>query len=151
MCTKSFLAEVTLKNHIKFKHSDNKLFKCAVCDSQFKQRKHLNEHSLTVHDKNLRKEDYWQDLQKKTHECKNCGATFNRQTDLNVHLKVNHKGQDKFTCNKCTTNFKYKKSLKRHEVEMHRPDENVYECPTCQKMFKQERNMKRHQLIHGTI
>ena len=148
LCTRSFLAKVTLDNHIKYKHSDIRMFECTKCNSKFKQKKHLNEHTLNIHNINPRKEDYWQDREKKTFKCKACEAYFKRKTDLNIHIKVHHNDQDSFNCDECSKKFKYEKTLKQHKLEKHGPKERNFECPTCGKMFTAKRNMRRHQLAH---
>ena len=116
--------------------------------AKFKQRKHRNEHSLNVHGKNPRKEDYWQDREKTTFKCKACEANFKRKTDLNIHIKVHHNDQESFSCEKCPKKFKYEKTLKQHKLEKHGPKERNFECPICGKTFTAKRNMRRHQLAH---
>jgi hypothetical protein len=148
ICNKAFLAKVTLDNHIKFKHSDVREYSCKQCESKFKQRKDLNAHVLHVHGLNRRKEDYWQDLPKKTFECETCKAKFNRKGDLNAHFKMKHMVQDMVDCDQCPAKFKYNKSLQRHKLEKHGSEENKSKCPDCGKLFNQKRNMERHQLSH---
>ena len=148
MCTQSFPAKVTLDNHIKYKHSDLRKFKCKKCGSMFKQRKNLNQHLLNVHGTNPRKEDYWQDLQRKISNCESCGEKFTRKTDLNAHIKAKHADNNTFSCDHCSTKFRYKKNLTRHKLENHGGDEKKYECPDCGKLFNQKSNMERHRLTH---
>ena len=144
VCEKSFLSKVTLNNHIKYKHSDIRMFECTECDSTFKQKKNLNVHSINVHGKNPRKEDYWQDLKRKKNKCETCGAIFNRPSNLKVHNKVHYEDHDRYTCGKCSSNFKYEKSLKRHEVEKHGPEESKFDCPTCGSRFTRIYNFLVH-------
>lgn len=149
-CPKTFVAQVTLANHIKFKHSDERKFKCSECDSTFKQRKNLNAHLLSVHGTNPRREDYWQDIARKTIKCENCGAKFMRKADLKAHVKIKHAVEDvaMFSCNHCEQKYRYKKNLQQHKLEKHEKEEIKYECPNCGKLFRQKRNMERHQVTH---
>ena len=145
-CDQSFLAKVTLDNHIKYTHSDQRKFECKKCVAKFKQRKHLNEHVKNIHGTNPRKEDYWQDLQRKAFSCETCEEKFTRKTDLNSHIKAKHTNQEMFSCDECHNKFIYKKNLKRHKLEKHGMDK--YECPDCGREYNQKRNMERHRLIH---
>ena len=103
---------------------------------------------MDVHGLNQRKEDYWQDLPRKTFECETCEAKFQRKGDLTAHFKIMHMVQDMVDCDLCPAKFKYSKSLKRHKMEKHGSEENKPKCPDCGKMFNQKRNMERHQLSH---
>ena len=148
ICHKSFLAKVTLNNHIKYMHTNERKFECSKCDSKFKQRKHLNEHSKKIHDFNPRQEDYWQDLRKKIFQCENCSKNFSREVDFKAHVKAKHSNLETFTCDLCPNVYKHEKNLRQHKLEKHGPEINRYECPECGKMFNHKRNLERHRLSH---
>ena len=149
ICYQTFLAKVNLENHIKFKHSDTRKYECKQCNSKFKQKKNLNAHALKVHGTNSRKEDCWQDLEREVFKCVSCGKTFARNSDLKVHIQIQHTVKDLFKCSLCGKEYSYKTSLERHKSEQHSSEVKMYECPDCGKMFKQRRNMERHQSLHG--
>ena len=131
ICNKSFIAKVTLKNHIKYMHSEERKFECTKCDSKFKQRKHLNQHSRNVHGLDPRKEDYWQDLKRKTFQCKKCPENFIKKNDLEAHIQEKHSTMDTFTCDQCANIYRYQKNLLQHKLDKHGPEVNRYECPDC--------------------
>ena len=103
---------------------------------------------LHVHDSDEKKEDYWQDLPKINFECETCRVRFVRKADLKAHIKSKHTDQDMLNCDQCSAQFIYLKSLNRHKLEKHGPEQTKSTCPDCGKMFNQRRNMERHQLIH---
>ena len=148
ICDKTFLAKVTLDNHKKYKHSDERKFECTKCNSKFKQKKHLYEHSRNVHDSNPRKEDYWQDVKSKIFQCENCTENFTRKNDLKAHMKIRHSIQSIFKCDQCNNSYRYQKNLHQHKLEKHGPELKRYACPDCGKVFSQKRSMERHRLSH---
>ena len=149
ICEKNFQTKLGLNNHIKFKHANSeKLFSCEECESKFKHKKYLKAHMLHVHDSDEKKEDYWQDLPKINFECETCRVRFVRKADLKAHIKSKHTDQDMLNCDQCSAQFTYLKSLNRHKLEKHGPEQTKSTCPDCGKMFNQRRNMERHMWLH---
>ena len=103
ICNKSFIAKVTLDSHIKYKHSDDRLFECKKCDSKFKQKKNLDRHIKNAHGLNPRKEDYWQDFKRSTFDCKNCKNSSEKKFWKCIKRK-------------CPNSYKYKKNLYQHKL-----------------------------------
>lgn len=148
ICQKTFVAKVTLDNHIKYKHTEVRKFECSKCDSRFKQRKNLNAHLLFAHGTNPRKEDYWQDKARAFFKCDTCGTEFARKADLKKHFQLQHTKQELFSCDQCRNKYKYEKNLVQHKLEKHGKPVSKFECSDCGKSFSHKRTMEKHQLLH---
>ncbi len=76
-CGAAFHTKRTLQTHIVYKHSQNKVHKCAECDHCFKTANSLQRH-LLIHSK------------EKKHRCKTCSKEFNRLNNLRRHMNRVH-------------------------------------------------------------
>ena len=101
-CGKLFDFKHQLKKHIKIVHDNIRDQKCSHCDKSFKTKDVLKEHIASVHEG-------------VKHICAFCGRSYNRRSDLSVHVKVRH-NQDtkKHVCDECGKSFDFAKSLQKH-------------------------------------
>ena len=151
ICGTTFTAQVSLTNHMKYAHSEERLHQCPICDSKFKQKKDKTSHIFNVHGVNTSKAMLGNLEEVETYECAVCDATFKYKKDLNVHTKLKHDKQaklQKFKCEQCDSEFLEKKSLNAHMKIKHTENVVEFSCPICGKIFKQKNNMKRHQQTH---
>lgn len=88
--------------------------------------------------------------------CSKCNGKFTTKRNYNYHTdnKVCEKKCGDFKCNECGTNYKYKSSLKRHLMKVHKIPENdididncsstEYTCSLCNKKFVSKGNLNKH-------
>ena len=60
--------------------------------------------------------------------------SFAKNSILEKHLSVVHKGEKLFNCNACEKSFKYKRILKDHKTSVHE-EKKVFECSICLNTF----------------
>ena len=69
------------------------LYKCEICDEQFKNKNGLKQHFNIVH--NTEKE----------HQCNICQETFKVLSKLTRHVKIVHENKKDYKCNSCGKSF----------------------------------------------
>ena len=82
----------------------------------------------------------------KNFDCQICDKTFVTKSDLNKHIKTNHKRKEivKPKCSKCEKEFVSAQNLKTHVLAIHEKlKENS--CSFCSKSFFSKGHMKRHE------
>lgn len=89
------------------KHTGERPYRCSLCPAGFINKSNLNRHML-VH-----KSDF--DFQ-----CTDCNKGFWNQRELDIHIKVNHFGVKDHLCNLCGKAFGYRKSLMKHQLQVHK-------------------------------
>ncbi|KAK6310918.1 hypothetical protein J4Q44_G00189730 [Coregonus suidteri] len=85
------------------------------------------------------------DTTERRFSCTFCGKSFQRFSELKVHLR-SHTGEKPYTCEQCGRSFTKTCNLIRHAV-VH-SGEKPYECTQCGKCFTQRSNMTSHQRTH---
>ena len=151
VCEKTFAAKVSLLNHMKYVHSEERCHQCPLCESKFKQKKDRTVHILNVHGVDTSKAMLGNEEEFEEHKCSVCDARFKYKKDLNSHVKLKHDKESKakkFQCDQCTSIFPEKKSLNAHKKMKHADKAIEFSCPICGKTFNQKNNMKRHQQTH---
>ena len=135
-CGKQFDMRYQLKKHIKVVHDKIRDQQCHLCEKNFKTKDVLREHISSVH-------------YGTKHICDLCGRSYNRRSDLTVHVKVRHKEDTKrHTCEQCGKNFEFAKSLKKHMNSFHL-GLKLGKCPICHMEFSQQQRVKYHiKLVH---
>eukprot|EP00042_Codosiga_hollandica_P018839 m.56555 g.56555 ORF g.56555 m.56555 type:complete len:310 (-) comp48953_c0_seq2:233-1162(-) len=81
------------------------------------------------------------------HDCKICGAHFNRSDRLLAHSRV-HTGEKPFPCDLCNRSFSRKDRLKIH-LESHN-GESRFRCKICEKPFTQSHHLQKHMEHHNS-
>ena len=87
ICEKVLASEISLKAHIKYVHSEKRLHSCNRCESKFKHKKDLTNHSLYIHKINLYEEMYLQPKEVKLFNCGQCESSYKQKSFLNAHIR----------------------------------------------------------------
>eukprot|EP01129_Flabellula_baltica_P017262 TRINITY_DN9515_c0_g1_i1.p1 TRINITY_DN9515_c0_g1~~TRINITY_DN9515_c0_g1_i1.p1 ORF type:complete len:273 (-),score=30.37 TRINITY_DN9515_c0_g1_i1:51-869(-) len=88
-CGETFKTQSTLKAHIQYKHSEEKLlFPCSLCDKQFTMEKNLKVHVSRSH------------LKEKPFECQFCHKKFGYNSSLKRHITNIHSDVQDLVCRK---------------------------------------------------
>ena len=152
LCDATFSSTVSLKNHVKYVHSEERSFVCLYCNVRFKQKKNLKAHKLLIHGVDKVKELYEQPYEQKNHQCEYCDSSFKNRKQLTDHIRYRHNdnplGKEGFNCDQCSSRYKEKKSLVAHQKLKHGTGKVEFACSVCGKVFKQKYNMLRHGRSH---
>ena len=71
-------------------------------------------------------------VEKKMHDCKECGKHFRKWYDLKSH-QVFHTGEKPYSCDRCNRCFATQVSLKIHKLT--HMDRIKFNCPFCSKSY----------------
>lgn len=153
-----------IKNHMKTHVSQGKL-QCKMCfKGNFKSRKALSDHMISIHDikTSVLIEKYTCDVcggkfdtksrfegHKLSHDekartlvCSICSAAFKTVGNLHRH-EATHAESKNFHCEKCSKSFKTKIALNVHNQNVHIEFNVLVECPICRALVK-EKNLNCH-------
>ena len=101
MCEYSHASKTGLNSHIRRNHeADNRRHICHICSFRFKVECNLKQHILQVHEKVRVK-------------CETCGKQFCTKTRLREHVKVTHLGL-LLDCKECSEQFDSRSRLFDH-------------------------------------
>lgn len=126
------IKHVSMQEHLRDFHVDERKFKCKMCTKTFKADKDLNRHEK-VHLKKF--------------NCQICFRKFRLQYDLNVHVRQNHENPGSFKCEICGRKFNEKVVLKRH-LTKHQNVEKHLKCDRCDYATADNQLYKRHYNVH---
>jgi len=144
ICNKSgFVNSVTLQNHVRAAHSDEKPFTCEHCDKTFARSESLSKHRALNHGVNHKGEV----IARKFYSCNYCGKLLTSKTKLVSHVKVIHEGVKDFKCKFCDKTFGSKSNLEVHEGAVH-TGKLPYQCYFCNKSFSRKNLLNDHQETH---
>nr|XP_029733916.1 zinc finger imprinted 3-like [Aedes albopictus] len=122
-----------IKSKKKRKASDNKSYKCEICEELFPKKKLLRDHLVGQHPgQNLNR-------------CHICGKTFKLRSNLRQHSRI-HTGERPFRCDICGKTFVQGSALTVHK-ELHK-DKKEHKCDVCKKDFKSKFAFKKHEKVH---
>lgn len=121
-------------------------FKCSRCAESFPLVKDLTEHIMKMHSEGdnsinrIRKKPN-QELKSR---CTYCLKTLNVRTELELHYKENHPGQDYgiYMCNHCNKIFRSIEYLEKHE-RVHQ-EIRPFQCGGCQAKFTLASTLHNH-------
>lgn len=103
MCGASYTHSMTLKNHIKSKHTNEREFKCSMCDKAFVKISTLQRHER-VH------------FKIRPYVCEFCKKEFSTRWNLKAHLRQ-HTGDTPYKCSVCGLGFAHNVVKKTHEAK----------------------------------
>ena len=137
-CSSEFSSSKTLREHIKFKHSDpNSLPTCTVCHKTFSTPQNLKSHFSRVH------------MQERNFICNTCGKGFFEKVQLEIHLSSHESVTTNLECDVCHLKFKNKKTLYYHKKRSHNPENKIHICYQCGKSYADSHHLNRHMESHG--
>uniref|UniRef100_A0A3B4B935 C2H2-type domain-containing protein n=1 Tax=Periophthalmus magnuspinnatus TaxID=409849 RepID=A0A3B4B935_9GOBI len=152
VCEKTFkTVSYTLLTHLKT-HTDEKNFKCELCNTSFRTKGSLIRHNRRHTDE-------------RPYRCNLCGQSFRESGALTRHLKsltpctekirfvqykeilVSKDGYKPFKCTICQKDFLSGYLLKKH-MEVH-VSERRYKCGECGKLYKTIGHVREHMRAHS--
>jgi len=121
-------------------------FKCSRCADSFPVVKDLTEHIIRQHSED---DNSVKRIRKKSNpelksRCTYCLKTLNVRTELELHYKENHPGQDYgiYMCNQCNKIFRSIEYLEKHE-RVHQ-EIRPFQCGGCQAKFTLASTLHNH-------
>lgn len=136
ICYRGFMTDPELQVHIDKLHSNEpQIYSCDTCGKISTSKGNLRQHQK-IHNP--------EHMQKKDHQCFECGKTFALKCRLKKHV-LSHKGQDKCHCNICgklLSKGSYKKHLKAHSGE------KQFLCDFCGESFRTNSLLMAHRGMH---
>nr|XP_018911248.1 PREDICTED: zinc finger protein 2 homolog isoform X1 [Bemisia tabaci] len=112
--------------------NDVRLFKCATCGKDFKQKSTLFQHERIHTDA-------------RPYGCNECGKRFRQQSHLTQHLRI-HANEKPFACVYCERTFRQRAILNQH-LRIH-SGEKPFGCIECGKRFRQKAILNQHIRTH---
>ena len=128
MCDAEFKTSSGLAYHERQNHKDLPQYRCSICAKGFVSRGHYVGH-MNMHNNT------------KTFVCTVCYKTFAYMSSLKFHLKM-HTNAKVFECPVCAKKFAYEKSFKSHLNTHNRA--NAFTCPHCPKKFAYRSSLQYH-------
>ena len=146
-CSKSFSWPSLLKRHL-YKHTDDRPVTCDICNKSFKGEGQRNKHiQCDSHKRQLKIQNLVESglkrnaygliktrVQKKRHECKECGEILGSIVLLYEHRETDHESDPKKKvkkCNLCLFASSRVTFLNKHLLKMHGIKDNIFKCDLC--------------------
>ncbi|XP_063546922.1 transcriptional repressor CTCF-like isoform X1 [Cydia strobilella] len=133
VCERGFKTMASLQNHVNM-HNGVKPHVCKYCNSPFTTSGELVRHVRYRH------------THEKPHKCTDCDYASVELSKLRRHVRC-HTGERPYQCPDCTyaspDTFKLKRHLRTHTGE------KPYKCDSCNMCFTQSNSLKAHKLIHN--
>ncbi|XP_063633018.1 transcriptional repressor CTCF-like isoform X1 [Cydia splendana] len=133
VCERGFKTMASLQNHVNM-HNGVKPHVCKYCNSPFTTSGELVRHVRYRH------------THEKPHKCTECDYASVELSKLRRHVRC-HTGERPYQCPDCTyaspDTFKLKRHLRTHTGE------KPYKCDSCNMCFTQSNSLKAHKLIHN--
>ncbi|RXG73068.1 Transcriptional repressor CTCFL [Armadillidium vulgare] len=157
-----------LSRHMK-SHSEERPYKCSVCERGFKTlaslQNHVNTHTgIKPHRCKSCESTFTTSGNKPIYTCELCPTTCGRKTDLRIHIQKlhtsdkpldlytfkqhnkSHEGEKCFKCDLCP----YASATLRH-LESHmlvHTEQKPFKCKACDQAFRQKQLLKRHENLY---
>jgi hypothetical protein len=64
------------------------------------------------------------------------------------NIRIQHAPEQKCSWPRCNREFKRSEHLKRHELTVHHPNQEVFPCQFCKHLFNRKDNLKTHLKLH---
>ena len=155
-----------IANSIEVDTDRNYEYECDFCEHGFSKHELLARHLQLFHNqsveydeepnvnKNLTKKsqkftvtkhssDVVHENQKYENFCHTCGKSFNRPSDLKIHVYTVHDGHKDFHCNSCEKSFSSSSGLTKHFKSVHEGLKE-HHCDSCGKSFSRQDHLKQH-------
>lgn len=137
-CEKKYYTSSQLKRH-KYSHTGIR-FPCELCEKKFHDpvalRSHIKAHSSGT------------SLTTGFYRCPECDKTYTIRNSLYDHMRRQHSGSERISCEICSATFNRKSSLRQH-AKVHMGDKRAkFPCSVCQKFCSTKGNLKIHMRIH---
>ncbi|XP_053624217.1 zinc finger protein 555-like [Plodia interpunctella] len=131
ICGKVFDCELSLRNHIRYKHPLVKNNWCEICRRAFTTKRGLGNHMATIHPPGT--------------ACTLCkdGKNFSSVAALQSHILYKHT-ENSARCTVCRKVFTSQSSLSRHRLKNHKS----FSCDVCLELFDVGADLIRHVLDH---
>ncbi|XP_029018710.1 zinc finger protein 14-like isoform X1 [Betta splendens] len=124
LCGKYFARRVDMERHMK-SHSEDRPYKCSFCEKKFKNPYVLKRHQREIC-KSREKRPKRRDVQRSSPQppaetstegkvCPICSRVLPCTADIAKHLR-SHSEERPFICITCEKGFKYKDTLKKHQI-----------------------------------
>lgn len=122
-----------LECHIRI-HSDERPYKCSICDAAYAQPSPLSVH-MKIHS------------DERNYKCEECEATFKIKSSLTRHALV-HTGGQVFKCSLCDHKATFAANLKVH-MYTHMA-ESPFNCDECDWRFNNSQSLKEYNFFYHT-
>ncbi|KAK4872408.1 hypothetical protein RN001_014437 [Aquatica leii] len=116
-------------------HSEDKMFKCPLCEFSTDKGYLVKSHLYSVHDRF------------KKYKCELCGKGFAIFTHFQEH-RYFHTGEKPFQCSECGQKFMYTRYLNSHKVQMHKKEQKGIACAICSKVYSHRNSLNTHMKSH---
>ncbi|XP_013416137.1 zinc finger protein 26 isoform X1 [Lingula anatina] len=137
----SFLtySSVTMENHCRAKHTEEKNFPCPQCNKRLSTKRSLHAHILSRHELRY------------TCNCPNCGKMLIDKAALKLHQLRCTRAPKTFLCTQCDHSSYAKGELEAHQFKKHGilPSKGkIYSCELCDYTCTMKCTLSRHMRIH---
>ncbi|KAB7503872.1 Transcriptional repressor CTCFL [Armadillidium nasatum] len=139
-----------LSRHMK-SHSEERPYKCSVCERGFKTlaslQNHVNTHTgIKPHRCKSCESTFTTSGNKPIYTCELCPTTCGRKTDLRIHIQKLHTSDKPLTCKKCGKAFPDRYTFKQHNKS--HEGEKCFKCDLCPYASATLRHLESHMLVH---
>uniref|UniRef100_A0ABD2WRW4 C2H2-type domain-containing protein n=1 Tax=Trichogramma kaykai TaxID=54128 RepID=A0ABD2WRW4_9HYME len=141
VCDGTF-AKMSLKDHIRAYHTQERPFTCPKCSGKFPRRSALTNHEKTCGVDKVAATLVRQ--RERKYDCKVCGSSFFTGHALRQHM-MRHDGKN-FKCDMpgCLTELRTKNELRRHREIVHDVKGQKYYCNDCSYLSKSKQYLITH-------
>lgn len=157
MCQKIYPTLKLYRSHLKI----HAAYKCEHCEVALATKTTYKRHLYVRH----QIEEAGPDMTRKdrVHPCPICGKKFKFKTDVKLHLRKDHKGQNRqitterdgtktYLCEVCSKGFARRNDLLRHKMSHAKKSDRPHACSLCSRRFSFRWLMERHiRVIHNSM